>query len=370
MKKVILVLISIVYSLLASSVEYEETYKLYKSNDFITSLHQFKYLAENKNDMNAAHILGYMYEHGEGCVVDKKESAKWYKISSDGYYLESKHKVDKEITVQHDEFYNSLSELDDVQTKDTIYQYVHSIFNLKAHKTNYVLPMSVKLNGDYDDTYPNRDTDAKEIEFQLSVKYDFAPNLLGFGEVYTVAYTQQSFWQYYVGDAYFRASDYNPEMYVTLPMNTKYFKALRVSVAHKSNGLGLPNERAWQYITLSSYFQYKSIFTELQVWHRFKDNHDYNPNLIDTMGHGHIKFMLPYKKHFVTALFRYNFDDRGAVDTSYSYPLFGESLFLYVKGFVGYGESMISYAGASDELGTHHSDDYVEKIGIGFSLSR
>jgi phospholipase A1 len=99
-------------------------------------------------------------------------------------------------------------------------------------------------------------------------------------------------------------------------------------------------------------------------------NYDYNPELIDTMGHGHLKLMVPYKKHYVSALFRNNFAGKGAVDMSYSYPLFSDSLFLYVKGFMGYGESMISYSGNSEQLGTYHEDDYVEKIGIGFSLSR
>jgi len=135
--------------------------------------------------------------------------------------------------------------------------------------------------------------------------------------------------------------------------------------------LGVPQERAWNYATLYSYFQYKAVFVELALWARFSDNYDYNPGLVDTMGNGHIKFLFPYKKHLLTTLFRNNFNDRAAADIRYSYPLFGESLFLYVKGFVGYGESMSSYAGNPDYAGqTSQEDDYVEKISIGFSLSR
>jgi len=369
MIRIILVLILVVSSLLASSVEYDEAYKTYKSGEYRKALEDFKVLVEMDDDSDAAYIIGHMYENGEGCNLDKAEANRWYKKASTSYYSKNRHDVDKEVTNQYDVLYDSLTELEDKETMNTLYQFTHSIFNLKAHKTNYLLPMAVKINGNYDDI-TDRDTDSTEIEFQISVKYDFAPDLLGFGEIYTVAYTQQSFWQYFVGDAYFRASDYNPEIFVTVPMNTEYFKAIRVSIAHRSNGLGLPDERAWQYAALSTFFQYKSIFTELQVWHRFKDGHDYNPDLIKTMGHGHIKFTLPYKKHFATALFRYNFNDKGAIDTSYSYPLFGDALFLYIKGFVGYGESMIAYAGAKDEPDTHHNDEYVQKIGIGFSLSR
>ncbi|MBL1243307.1 MAG: phospholipase A [Sulfurimonas sp.] len=279
--------------------------------------------------------------------------------------------VHGEVSKNKEALFQTLNEIEDKETRNTIYQYSQSIFNIKAHHTNYLLPLSVRTNGDYNDQTKVRDTYRTEVEFQFSIKYDFAPNLLGLGELYTLAYTQHSFWQYYVGDAYFRANDYNPEVYVTVPMHTKYFKALRLSLAHKSNGLGVPQERAWNYVSLYTYFQYKSIFTELAVWKRVGDNYDYNPKLIDTMGHGHVKFIFPYKKHMVTTLFRNNFKGKGAVDASYSYPLFGESLFLYVKAFVGYGESMDTYAGNEDYRGrTQMYDAYVEKIGIGFSLSR
>jgi len=279
--------------------------------------------------------------------------------------------VNGEVKKNTDELYNTLNSIDDEETKKTIYQYSHSVFNIKAHHANYLLPIGARINGNYDDPTRERKTYRGEVEFQVSVKYDFSPNLLGFGELYTVAYTQHSFWQYYVGDAYFRSSDYNPEFYVTVPLKTRYVKAVRLAFAHKSNGLGVPHERAWNYATVYTYFQYRAIFTELALWYRFPDNYDYNPDLIDTMGHGHVKFLIPYKKHLLTTLFRNNFKGKGALDAQYSYPLFGESLFLYVKGFVGYGETMSSYAGNPDYAGqTPQEDDYVEKIAIGFSLSR
>lgn len=291
--------------------------------------------------------------------------------SHDDYKDEIYSSVNSEIEAINDSFLHSLSSIDNNETKKTIYQYGHSIFNIKAHHANYLIPLSIRVNGNYDDSTKERSTQPNEVEFQLSVKYDFLPDLLGLGELYSVAYTQHSFWQYYVGDAYFRSSDYNPEFYVTFLLHTEYAKALRVSIAHQSNGLGVPHERAWNYGTLSTFFQYRTLFAELSLWYRFSDNYDYNPDLIETMGHGHLKLLFPYEKHLFTALFRSNFQGKNTIDTSYSYPLFGESLFLYVKGFVGYGESMSSYAGNPDYTGlTSQYDDYVEKIGIGFSLSR
>jgi len=322
---------------------------------------------DEKDDSSAAYMLGEMYKKGEGCPADEKESEKWFIKSSHLYHLESKHESSQGIDKKKNVLYNCLESTGDKESDETVYKYLHALVNLKAYKTNYLLPMSVRVNGDYDEN-TQKDTSKTEIEFQVSVRYDFVPNFLGLGEIYTVAYTQHSFWQYYVGDAYFRTTDYNPAMFITVPISTKYMKAIKFSVEHTSNGVGLPDERAWNYITLSSYFQYKSLFTELQVWHRMDDNYDYNPELIDTMGHGHVKFILPYKKHFMTLLLRSNFNGKEAIDASYSYPLFGESLFLYIKAFSGYGESMISYAG-NPENGPSQ-DEYVQKIGIGFGLSR
>jgi len=364
----IFIIFTIFTPLYAYTAEYNEAYKLYKEKKLEEAFIKFRTLAIQKQDTDASFMLAQMFDSGEGCHVDKQRALKWYKFTAQANYKKNRHVVNKDVQEAHNEIYNSLSQIDDQETQDTIYQYVHSMFNLATHKANYIIPLSARLNGDYGKV-GERDTIANEVEFQISVKYDFGSNFFGFNEIYSFAYTQHSFWQYYVGDAFFRSSDYNPEMFVTLPIKTHYFKALRFSAAHMSNGLGRPSERAWNYLTLSSYFQYKTLFTELQFWYRMDDNFDYNPGLTDTMGYGHVKFMLPYKKHFMTLLLRNNFKGKGAMDTSYSYPLFSRSLFLYIHGFIGYGESMSSYAGSPEEPNTSHRDDYVQKIGVGFSLA-
>ncbi len=77
------------------------------------------------------------------------------------------------------------------------------------------------------------------------------------------------------------------------------------------------------------------------------------------MGHGQVRFIFPYKKHIAELLLRSNFSDTYAVKVNYSYPLFGRNdLFVYIKAFSGYGESLIDY---------NHK---IEKVGIGFSTSR
>lgn len=355
--------------LCAYSKEYDAAYQFYQEKKLEEAFIAFRTLAIKKHDTDAAFMLAKMFDNGEGCHVDKDKALQWYKFAATKSYEKDRHTVNKDVQESHNELYNSLSQIDNQETKDSIYQYVHSIFNLATYKTNYLIPLSVRLNGDYGKV-GERDTIANEIEFQISVKYDFGSDFFGLDEIYSLAYTQHSFWQYYVGDAYFRATDYNPEFFITIPIKTHYFKALEFSTAHMSNGLGRPSERAWNYLTLSSFFQYKTLFTELQLWYRMDDNFDYNPGLMDTMGYGHIKFMLPYKKHFFSLLLRNNFKGKATFDASYSYPVFGKSLFLYIHGFSGYGESMSSYAGSPAEPLTSHEDDYIQKIGVGFSISR
>jgi len=89
------------------------------------------------------------------------------------------------------------------------------------------------------------------------------------------------------------------------------------------------------------------------------DEIDYNPELIDYMGHGHLRFILPYKKSMTELTLRSNFSAKNMVELSYSYPaLWSEDIFLYIKAFSGYGESLIDY------------DNSINKIGLGFSITR
>ena len=360
MKLLLILLFSV--TLILSSTKFEETYLVYKSGDFESSFKMFKSLAEDENDLDAAYLLAYMYENGEGCDTDKVKADKWYKISSRGYYSRGKYDSSRDIDKEQKKLYESLEKPDDIDTDNTIRQYVQSLYNIEAHNAIYFLPISYRYDGKYASTN-GHNAKAVETEFQISIKYDFAANIFDLNEVYTIAYTQLSFWQLYEESAYFRETNYNPEFFVTFPVaelyDNSFVKALRLSFAHQSNGRGGEEERSWNYLSATTYFQYKRLFTELKLWHRLPDATDYNPDLIDYMGHGHIRFILPYKKHIAKLLLRSNFSGENAVELNYSHPVFGrDDLFLYLKGFSGYGESLIDY--------NHH----VNKVGIGFSISR
>lgn len=348
-------------TLLFSSTEFEKAYSVYKSGDFNSSFKIFKTLAEDEKDLDAAYILAYMYEYGEGCEVDKTKAATWYKISSKGYYYRGKDDSSRDIDKEQLKLYKTLEKPQDKETDNTIRQYTQSLYNIKAHDANYFLPISYRFDGKYASTNGHEAKDV-ETEFQLSIKYDFAANIFSFNEIYTVAYTQLSFWQLYEESAYFRETNYNPEFFITIPLSgledTKFVKALRFSFAHQSNGRGGAEERSWNYLSVSTYMQYKQLFAELKLWLPV-GSLEYNEDLMDFMGYGHIRFILPYKKHIAKLLLRSTFRGKHAAELNYSYPAFGrKDLFFYVKGFSGYGESLIDY------------NNHVNKIGVGFSISR
>ena len=339
---------------------YDVVYKQYKAKDYKEALQGFQQLVKEHNDYDAAYILGYMYEHGEGCKVDIKRANAYYKLASHGYYFQRKEDPSRDAKKEQKKLLSVVDDVEDDETFATIKQYAQSLYNIKAYKANYFLPVSYRYGGDYDtSSIGHDDVRGAEIEFQVSIRYDFATNWLGLHEIYSFGYTQRSFWQAYAQSAYFRESNYNPEFFTSVPLGYKHIKAFRLSLAHQSNGRGYTQERSWNYIAGSLYFQTGLLFTELKLWHRFHDTIDYNPDLIDYMGHGHIEFIFPYKKHLAKLLLKSNFEGKNGIEFSYSYPFSkAKDLFFYLKTFNGYGESLIDY------------DNKIDKIGFGFSISR
>jgi phospholipase A1 len=360
MKKFIFLLLIACFTLYAST-DFQRATALYQNKEFKVALKLFKNLAENEGDYDAAYMLGHMYEYGEGTNIDIEASNRWYKISSTGYYRQDKSDPNTEIDKETRKLYKGLNKSLDKETLKTIKQYSESKYSIKAYHANYFLPFSYRTNGSYPLTNGHTSKEL-ETEFQFSIRYDFYANLLGLSEVYSVGYTQRSFWQLYVDSAFFRETNYNPEFFVTIPVghvkHFEYFKALRLSFEHQSNGRGGEEERSWNYVTGTAYLQTWFFFSELKLWHEVADL-KYNKDLMKYMGYGQVQFIIPYKKNLLKIMSRNSFSSKRATEINYSYPISrSKDLFLYVKGFTGYGESLIDY---------NHK---VNKIGIGFSISR
>ncbi len=270
--------------------------------------------------------------------------------------------IDLKLQQADKNLYSYLSPIDNNETEQSVRQMYYSTYNLHAFRANYLLPVSYGVGRHYYNS-TKQNHRKTSVQFQFSLRYDFAANVFGLHGIYSVAYTQHSFWQAYAKSAYFRESNYNPEIFVTIPSpwkhRDKYIKAFRFSLEHQSNGRGGADERSWNFVTGSVYTQYKNIFVQLKGWARIYGTRDYNPDLLDYLGHGSLKIMVPYKKNVFKLLLRSNFSSHGAAKFSYSYPLaYTNGLFLYVQAFSGYGETLIDY------------NHYVNSVSIGFSLSR
>ena len=265
--------------------------------------------------------------------------------------------------------------LKDSKVKKSFSDWVDEKFGLTPYRPNYLLPFGYTTH-DYkawtptDGTYKNY-----EAEFQVSLKLAFKKNLLGYGETWYGAYSQRSFWQLYIKSAPFRESNYNPEVFVTFPVGSKEYyglKSLTFGYSHISNGQGNIKETdsASSYPTLQNRsrslntlfakatFQQGSFLFDLKFWTHIASLSD-NPDIMDYYGYGRIKALYFYKKNLFTLMGRLNpLTQKGAMEFTYSYPGYLDGVYLYVKVFSGYGESLIDY------------NERLTKYSIGFAFSR
>lgn len=363
---------------------FEEATKLYARGEYNKAFALFERLATEERDEDAAYYLGVMYENGEGVEADPKRADEWYKTAATRYYSAAGDKKYHTLRKEYRKFYRSLDALDDYETEKTVRDAVESLFGLRPYHENYLLPFAYSEKS-YTSYAPSDNYTNIEVEMQLSVKYDFYANLFGLNEIYTAAYTQKSWWQLYSPSSPFRESNYNPEVFVGIPMYGKTdainLKRVAIGFAHQSNGQGnislndinttgldpeqlqwLQNRsRSWNYLWSAAVFQTSALFTELKFWWRIPEKKDDdNPDLSDYLGYGYIKLRYPYGKSLSSLMLRHNFrTGRGAQEFSCSYPIYGrDDIFWYVKAFTGYGESLIDY------------NRYVNKFSFGFSFSR
>ena len=368
----------------AAQSRFETGMDAYRIGDYTSAFTEFQAAYAEYEDEDAAYMIARMYELGEGVPADKAEADKWYKRAAQHYFSTSAdsalHQENKRLRM----VYKELEPVEDNETAETIRKSLTSDFGLKTYHVNYLLPFGYRA-GSYESYAPSDEYKSTEAELQLSFRLDFFQNISGMDIIYSVAYTQLSFWQVYATSAPFRETNYQPELFVTFPVYTEEMpvKAVMVGFGHQSNGQGniteqdisdtnlsgLPGlqpylrnrSRSWNYLWTQAVMQFGSLFTEVKLWYRLpEDGKDDNPGLIDYLGHGSVKFTLPYGKSMTTLLLRQNImTGKGAQELTWSYPVANrESVFWYLKVFTGYGESLIDY------------DNYVTKFSVGFSFSR
>lgn len=345
MRKIILLILSIVITLCA------------KDADLLQEALE--------GDIDAQRQLAKRYEDNG----DFHKAYFWYKnIASDNQAL----RLEKEKKILHFDAQmqqDILKSLDNNSSKSALAQILSADFGLYPHRSNYLMPITRDFK-DKDDRL------MYDTHFQFSFKIPLTQDAFNLDETIHLAYTQQSWWQTTQDSAPFRESNYQPEIFMTMPLQLQSapsLKLLQLGLRHNSNGQGGLQSRSLNYLYARVSAQFKHLFVHLQNWYRIpearkKDPSDHrgddNPDYIDHYGHGSVELQYLYQKQLFSLLYRYNLKDasKGAYTLSWSfgleYLLGNDHVYGFIKYFDGYGESLIDY------------NRRVRRLGIGIQFSR
>ncbi len=254
--------------------------------------------------------------------------------------------------------------------------YQFSRFVLIPHKRNYILPVSYKKNPNnapyIDNTNGLEDLKHAEVEFQLSIKLLIAEGVLNNGYLF-FGYTNQTFWQFYnlEKSTPFRDTNQQPELILRYYNDWRIFGFQNImnefAINHQSNGQGGSLSRSWNRLTFKTVFEKGNLLLSLKPWYRLPEDEkespddargDDNPDIEKYMGHFELTGAYKHNQNIYSIMLRNNLrsDNKGAVELSWSFPLYKRShnLHGYIKYFNGYGHSLIDY------------NDHTQAIGLGF----
>ena len=124
---------------------------------------------------------------------------------------------------------------------------------------------------------------------------------------------------------------------------------------HQSNGQSRPESRSWNRVYAMAGMEWGKLTVIPRVWVRAfdqKGDDDDNPDINKYMGYGDLKVQYRFNdKQNVYSVLRYNpKSGRGAVEAAYTFPIKGK-LKGVVRGFHGYGESLIDYNHKQNGIG-------------------
>ena len=244
---------------------------------------------------------------------------------------------------------------------------------LGPYKKNFILPVYYTDSPDnafYQHENPNRSSISNtEMKFQFSVKYPIFTNVFGERNRLYVAYTQLSYWQAYQDSAFFRESDYSPEIFLRFRHDDHYLlgwkaKKTDIGFVHESNGMGGDLERGWNRIFISQKLSRNDWDISLMLWYRVSGLsrfgiHEYNPTITDYLGHGLLTLKRTQGNQIYSIELRNQINSgfsKGAEILTWSYRL-KNNISVFIQGFSGYGQSLGEY------------DHYTNSIGIGFGFS-
>lgn len=244
-------------------------------------------------------------------------------------------------------------------------------FLISLYRPSYVLPFSYSTKP-YQDVYVGSTPQSQginhgEVQFQFSFKVPVWQNFLNNKKnTLYAAYTQQSFWQAYSDSAFFRETNYEPEIFIAHHFNKRFasdwkLSFLNLGLSHQSNGRGGVMERSWNRVYGEAILSNSNWMFSLKPWIVIRDNSykRYNQNLAQYYGYERMLVSYKFHEHVLSLEARNTVESRfsrGAVQASWSFPL-TTHLRGYAQVFSGYGQSMIEY------------DHYTNSAGIGFALN-
>lgn len=238
-------------------------------------------------------------------------------------------------------------------------------FAIAFYKPNYVLPYYITASPDslaYQGNTPNgHKLKSSEFKYQISFKTPLWRNMFGKKPSLNFAYTQLSYWQLYAPRAFFRETDYEPELFVAGEINYALGRIARldflnIGAVHQSNGFGGALERSWNRLYLEAIFSTEHAMVSIRPWYVIKDSSlkNYNPDIAQYLGYGRLLMAYKIKGH-VLSLSVHNLIEgharRATGELTWSFPFLVPSLKGFFQLFSGYGQSLIEYNHRTNSAG-------------------
>ena len=248
-------------------------------------------------------------------------------------------------------------------------------YTLIAHRPNYILIAAHNSKGFNETPFritfndPTIELDDTEAQFQISIKFPLAVNLLDKKIDIFAAYTNRSFWQVYNSEisAPFRDTNHEPEAWIQFRPEWNILgltnSANQLGIVHQSNGRGGLLSRSWNRVFANILLERNNFVLSIKPWYRIEEDEadDDNPDIEDFLGNGEIRTAYKWHRNTFGLMFRNGFEsdfDFTTFELSWSFPLFNYPHFRgYIQYFNGYGQSLVDY------------NQQVNSIGIGLSLT-
>lgn len=248
---------------------------------------------------------------------------------------------------------------------------------ITAHKHNYMLPVSY-TSGINDRVYQENEVPLRaglrpeEVKFQISLKSRLNEGDLLFPkDELHLGITLEAWWQLYSSDVSspFRETNYQPEIFYRVPLQWTPFDSYTswlLGFEHQSNGQVQGLSRSWNRLYTEFLFERGNFVMAIRPWYRLPEDPkedplspkgDDNPDILDYMGHGEIRFGWVRGKREIVLNIRGNTSTgKGAAELGVTFPLFAKFR-GFVQYFNGYGDALIDY------------NHFQQRIGLGVALT-